>query len=142
MLLGRSHHLRSPPEHLRDRGTNSAISGPSRTSTPISHGNQLRQLTSSATLAHKLLYRCKRIATQIANELTFRRTWSTFDHVLLVPCQYIGSAQTQWRKESGPGTLPEEVPLGDSICEVAQTWEYLVACLGQCLALEVVPRRV
>ena len=57
MLLGRSHHLKSPPERLRDRGTYSAVSGHSQTSAPFSHGNQLRQLTFSVTLVHKLLCR-------------------------------------------------------------------------------------
>lgn len=142
MLLGRSHCLRSPPTHLRDRGTNGTISGHSRTSAPISHGNQLSQLTSSTTLVHKLLDRYQRIATQIATELTFQQTWSALDHALLVPCRYIGLAQTQWRKESATGTLPEPLPLSESICDVAQSWEYLVACLGQCLALEVVLHRV
>ena len=74
MLLGQSHYLMSPLKHPRDRGTNGAISGHSQTSAPTGHRNQLRQLTSSTTLVHKLLGRYQRIAAQIAEELTYQRT--------------------------------------------------------------------
>ena len=74
--------------------------------------------------------------------LTFRRICSALDHVLLAPCRYLGLAQTQPRKEWATGALPKPLQLCDSISDVAQIWEYLVACLGQCLAFEVVLRRI
>ena len=40
------------------------------------------------------------------------------------------------------GTLSEALLLCDSIYDLAQSREYLVACLGQCLALEEVLRSV
>ena len=142
MILGHSHHLRSSPKHPRDRETNDAMSGRSRKSTPISHGNQLRRLTSSTTLVHKILDRYQRIATQIAKELTCRRTSSALDHVPLVSCRYIGLAQIQWMKESATAILPQPQPLCELIRGVAPSREYRVACLDQCLALGAVLRSV